>query len=99
MSNVPGIINLTSSVLPNLASYPVRSVIFIARINLQLALNDYMTHVEPIDLSIFRTRFSPSRKVGPDDQNGFERRALNRKLVTCKSLIAYELWERLRSVT
>lgn len=33
MSNVPGIINLTSSVLGKLASYPVRSLIFIANLD------------------------------------------------------------------
>jgi hypothetical protein len=63
MSNVPGIINLTSSVLRKLASYPVRSLIFIAKINLQLALNDYVTQIMIVDLSIFRTRFSSAEGV------------------------------------
>jgi hypothetical protein len=99
MSNVPGIINLTSSVLRKLASYPVRSLIFIANVNPQLALNDYMTHLLSIELFTFRTRFLSMMKVDSRLDSSESRGVLNRKIVTCKSLPIRWLQERLRSVT
>jgi len=98
MSNVPGIINLTSSAPPKTGPYPVRSLFFIANLNPQLALNDYVTRVWRVNLSIFRTRLSLARKVYSRLNASNGQVALNANLVTCKLLSASRLRESVRSV-
>ena len=72
---------------------------FIPKVECTAPLNDYVTQLEDMDLSIFRTRFSSATAgvltTGCDRASS----ALNEKSVTRKVLSASGLWERLRSVT